>query len=85
MRDTIEKAKNLFGSIICLRAEGIEFFSQKEILDSIMKEACKGYDLCKEALQQSVEADYCKTCSCPNGYNINSAGYCSICGGKKTA
>lgn len=38
-----------------------------------------------KAPQQGVQANYCETCSCPDGYNINSAGYCSICGGKKIA
>jgi len=50
MRKTIEEAKKLFESIICLRAEGVEFFSSREILDSIYKEAMKGYNLCEKAL-----------------------------------
>ncbi|OEU68467.1 MAG: hypothetical protein BBJ57_07255 [Desulfobacterales bacterium PC51MH44] len=46
----VEECKNLFESITCLRVEGVEFFSQKEILDSICREATKGYDLCKNHL-----------------------------------
>lgn len=37
------------------------------------------------ASKQYIEADYCKTCSCYCGDNINAAGYCSVCGGKKIA
>ena len=50
MRKTIEEAKQLFESITCLRVEGVEFFSSREILDSICKESMKGYDLCEKAL-----------------------------------
>ena len=47
---TVEECKNLFESITCLRAEGVEFYSATEILDSICREAMKGYDLCKNHL-----------------------------------
>ncbi len=46
----VEECKNLFESITCLRVEGVKFFTQKEILDSICREAMKGYDLCKNHL-----------------------------------
>lgn len=41
MNKTIQEAKNLFSSILCLRVEGIEFYSATEILDSIAEEAKK--------------------------------------------
>ena len=41
----------LFESITCLRAEGVEFYSSVEILDSICREAMKGCNLCETALK----------------------------------
>ena len=64
MRNTIEQCKKLFESITCLRAEGVEFFSQREILDAIAGAANKGYDICKKALQQDDSADDYKYCDC---------------------
>ena len=55
MTQPLEQAKDLFDSIICLRVEGIEFFNASEILDSILREATKGYDICKEALEVADE------------------------------
>ena len=50
-RKALEKARDLFESIITLRAEGVEFFTQSEILDSIARRAHDGYDVCKKALE----------------------------------
>jgi len=60
----IEEAKNLFDSILCLRSEGIEFYTSTQILDAIEKEAKKGFDVCNKALQPEDSAD---KCDCPLG------------------
>jgi len=41
----IEEIKNIFDSIICLAVEGAELFSATKIINSIYKEAEKGYNL----------------------------------------
>ena len=46
LRKKLEQAKKLFSSISCLYAEGVEFYTSREILDSIAKEASKGYNIC---------------------------------------
>ena len=51
MTEALEKAKDIFSSITCLRAEDVEFFTQSEILDSISRRAHDGYDVCKKALK----------------------------------
>ena len=43
----LEKAKNLFDSITCLCAEGVEFHKRHDIIMAVSKEAAKGYLLCK--------------------------------------
>ena len=45
--EKLKEASKLFESITCLRVEEVEFFSAHEILDSICREAVKGYNLCK--------------------------------------
>lgn len=57
-----EQAKKLFESILCLRVEGIEFFSSTEILDAIQGEATKGYNMCKKATDAvpKEESLYCQ-------------------------
>ena len=57
MYKTVKDAKDLFESITCLRVEGTEFYKDSEILDAILREAAKGYDLCKDALQQANSDD----------------------------
>ncbi len=60
----VEECKNLFESITCLRVEGVEFFSQKKILDSICREATKGYDLCKNHLiTVAPDTKICANCN----------------------
>jgi len=54
MKDTIEKLQRLFDSISCLCAEGPEFYGKIALVEAIGREAMKGYDICKDALQQSV-------------------------------
>ena len=51
MTKALEKTRDIFSSITCLRAEGVEFFTQSEILDSISRRAHDGYDVCKKALE----------------------------------
>lgn len=44
--DRVESAKNLFDSITCLCAEGVEFHKQGDIIKAVSKEAVEGYLLC---------------------------------------
>jgi len=48
MKKQMKELQELFNSILCLCAEGIEFMTRVELAESISKEATKGYDLCKE-------------------------------------
>ena len=43
----LEKAQELFESITCLCVEGPEFHTRKELMESILREAEKGYGFCK--------------------------------------
>jgi len=47
MQKIIAEAQKLFESISCLGAEGVEFYSQRAIIEAILREANKGYDLCE--------------------------------------
>lgn len=49
-KEQIEEVKNLFDSITCLCVEGPEFHTKMELMDIIIKEAVKGYNLCKKDL-----------------------------------
>ena len=51
----LAEAKDLFDSIICLGVEGVEFYPAAKILDSVLNEAKKGYDLCKEAITKATK------------------------------
>ena len=73
MDKTVEKAKALFDSIICLRVEGVEFYTSTEILEAILTEAKKGYDLCKESLKVK---NSCRLCQ-PGYGSINN--FCPNC------
>jgi len=55
MKEALEKAKELFNSIICHRVEGTEFFNAREILDVICKEAMEGYHICENAIEKETE------------------------------
>ena len=69
MKSEIEKCKDLFESILCLCSEGPEFYSKLELMDTIIKEASKGYGICKShqpedsadniLLRQSKVCDNC--------------------------
>jgi hypothetical protein len=52
---TIVQAKDLFEGITCLRAEGVEFHTIPQVLDLIARDAHRGYDLCKAALEETRE------------------------------
>lgn len=56
-KEQIEEVKNLFDSITCLCAEGPEFYTKMELMDIIVKEAVKGYNLCKSCLRSEEEND----------------------------
>ena len=57
MEKLIEELKTLFDSIICLCADGPEFHNKLQLVDLIGKEAGKGYNICKTALQQKDSGD----------------------------
>ena len=40
--------KAIFNSILCICAEGVEFMTRTELASAIIKEASKGYKICKE-------------------------------------
>jgi len=48
---TLKQCKDLFESISCLCAEGPEFMGKLQITEAVLKDAMKGYNLCKEALK----------------------------------
>ena len=51
MTGALEKARDLFESITCFRAENVDVFTSHEILNGIASEALIGYKLCKAALE----------------------------------
>jgi len=60
----IEEIKNVFDSIICLSVEGAELFSATKILNSIYKEAEKGYNLVNHHLTNAMHSDGEGRCTC---------------------
>jgi hypothetical protein len=54
-KEQVEEIKNLFDSITCLCVEGPEFHSRVVLMDTIIKEAVKGYNLCKKYLKLEGE------------------------------
>lgn len=44
---TIEQAREIFETIMCLCAEGPDVLRKMELVDLILKEAVRGFDLCK--------------------------------------
>ena len=69
----IEEIKNIFDSIICLAVEGPDATSVIVIINKIIKEAGRGYNLCDRHLPQQ-----CSGQKQPSGYELSSA--CSGCG-----
>ena len=63
MKSDIEKCKELFESILCLCSEGPEFHTFMELMDAVLREARKGFSICR-GTQQAVEADakHCGNC-----------------------
>jgi len=52
MNNTINQAKDLFESIMVLCVEGPEVCKRMDLINIILKESIKGYDLCKTALRK---------------------------------
>ena len=48
---TIEQAKTLFDCITCLCVEGPEVTPPRELREAILKDALRGYYLCKSTLE----------------------------------
>ena len=82
MKNIIEQAKDLFESITCLCAEGPEFMKKLELTEAISKEAIKGFNLCKENLQQQDSADKCDSCDYYCKHPRHEFIYCPVCGHK---
>ena len=60
----IEEIKNIFNSIICLAVEGPDATSVRAVINSIIKEAGRGYNLADSHLTQQssgreTPCDYC--------------------------
>ena len=74
MKSEIEKCKDLFESILCLCSEGPEFYSKLELMDTIIKEASKGYGICKSHQPEDSADTYsdpggCKLMKCTDLIN----------------
>jgi len=52
--EAIEESKQLFENIMCLCSEGPEFMNKIEICEAIIKEATKGFELCKSQLSAEL-------------------------------
>ena len=72
--DTSKEAQNIFESISCLCAEGVEFMSSKDVIEKIGKLSINGYDLCKRHQQGSrvdraTDGELCMFCEDPKCKN----------------
>ena len=75
----VVKLRNLFDSIVCLADEGPELHTKLNLMEAIIEEATKGYDICACHLtsRRSRAAEVCvhwKSCcharpECPNLYS----------------
>ena len=45
-KQEVAKLRNLFDSIVCLAAEGPELHPKLDLMEAIIEEATKGYDIC---------------------------------------
>ncbi len=57
LKKALVDSRNLFSSITCLRAEGVEFYPSNQILDAIEKEASRGYRICNDVI--SIDDEIC--------------------------
>jgi len=53
----IEEIKNIFDSIICLAVEGPDATSIRVVINKIIKEAGRGYNLCDRHLTSAMRSD----------------------------
>ena len=77
----IEEIKNIFDSIICLAVEGPDATSIRSVINKIIKEAGRGYNLCDRHLTPAApdSEGRCPECVQNKDDDMN---YCANCGRK---
>jgi len=78
MKSDIEKCKELFESILCLCSEGPEFHTKMELMDAVLREARKGFSICR-GTQQAVEGGRAEVCSECGSTDVETELHCARC------